>query len=447
MFGYHGFMSGEGFASLEQAETLLDSLLTGVDEVIHGKFWRVGGNELLELGRQLELLGRKVFAAQARLAGEVDAQGLAATRSCSSTRSLLRQALSISAGDAGLRVKAARASLPQDLPSGGETPPLYPHLGAAIDAGRIGVEHVRTTLATLERLPQPLRAEAEAALVDHAVKLDPNMYDRAAQHLENSVNPDGHLADETALERMDLRIGRRNPSTGLTPVSGHLDDLGAAAVRTAIGALAAPAPAVNGVPDPRSAGCRAAQALAHLCKWFLNHGDALDTGGERPHLTVTLNYDTLLGQIGTATLGNGDILSAAQARRLLCDAQIVPAVLGGDSEILDVGRSMRTASVAIRRALALRDEGCAWPGCDRPPGWCDAHHINWWERDFGSTSAENMTLLCPYHHSEIHKGQWTMVITNGRPEFIPPPWIDPTRTPLRNTLHDVQPRLQVLNHA
>ena len=429
-------MSGEGFASLEQAETLLDSLLTGVDAIIHGKFWRVGGDQLLDLGRQIELLSRKVFAAQVRLAGEVDAQGVASTRSCSSTRSLLRQALNISAGDHALRVKTAQAVLPQDLPSGGETPPLYPHLGAAIDAGRVGSEHVRTTLATLDRLPQPVRAQAEAALVHHAVTLDPNMFDRAAQHLENKVNPDGTLADDTADTRMDFKIGRRNPSTGLTPVSGHLDDLSAAAVRTAIDALSSPAPAVNGVPDPRSAGCRAAQALAHLCEWFLTHGDAPDSGGERPHLTITMDYDTLLGQIGTATLAGGDILTASAARRLLCDAQIVPAVLGGASEVLDVGRSMRTASLAIRRALALRDKGCAWPGCDRPPGWCDAHHVNWWQRDLGATSATNMTLLCPYHHSEIHKNQWSVVMTGGHPELTPPPWIDPTQRPLRNTLHD-----------
>ena len=430
-------MSGEGFASLEQAETLLGSLLTGIDGVIDGKFWRVGGDQLLDLGRQLEMLGRKVFAAQVRLAGEIDAQGLASSRSCSSTWSLLRQALNISAGDAALRVRVAQAVLPQDLPSGGETPPLYPHLGAAIDAGRVGVEHVRTTLATLDRLPRPVRAQAEAALVNQAVTLDPNTYDRIALYLENNVNPDGTLADDTADARMDFKIGRRNPSTGLTAVSGHLDDVSAAAVRTAIDALSAPAPAVNGVPDPRTAGCRAAQALAHLSEWFLTHGDAPDSGGERPHLTVTLDYDTLLGQIGTATLGNGDILSAAQARRLLCDAQIVPAVLGGASEVLDVGRSMRTASVAIRRALALRDQGCAWPGCDRPPSWCDAHHIDWWGRDFGTTNATRMTLLCPYHHSAIHKSQWTIVMNHGHPEFKPPPWIHPTQRPLRNTLHDI----------
>ncbi len=429
-------MSGQGFANLDQAETLIASLLTGLDEVIHGKFWRVGGDELLGLGRRLELLGRKVFAAQVRLAGEVDAQGLAASRSCSSTRSLLRQALNISAGDAAVRVKTAQASLPQDLPSGGETPSLYPHLGAAIDAGRVGVEHVRTILATLDRLPRPARADAEPALVDHAATLDPNVFDHAAQHLESTINPDGKLADDTADARMDFKIGRRNPSTGLTSVSGHLDDLSAAAVRTAIDSLSAPAPATAGLPDSRSAGCRAAQALAHLCEWFLSHGDAPDNGGERPHPTVTLDYNTLLGQIGTAILGNGEILSASTARRLLCDAQIVPAVSGGSSEVLDVGRTMRTASVAIRRALALRDRGCAWPGCDRPPGWCDAHHVDWWQRDFGATSAANMTLLCPYHHTEIHKSQWTIVMTNGRPEFIPPPWIDPLQRPLRNTLRD-----------
>ena len=440
-------MSGEGFQDVEQATGLLDSLLTGIDGVVDGTFWRVGGDQLLDLGRQIEVLARKVFAAQVRLAGEVDAQGLASTRSCASTRSLLRQALRISAADASLRVKTAQTTLPQDLPSGGETPPLYPHLGAAIDAGRVEAAHVRTVLATLGRLPQPVRADAERVLAAHAAAFNPVDFDRVARHLELSANPDGHLADDTADTRMDFTIGRRNPSTGLTPVSGHLDDLSAAAVRTAIDALSAPTPAAAGVPDPRTAGCRAAHALAHLCGWFLTHGDAPDTGGERHHLTVTMDYDALLGQVHSAMLATGEPLSAAQARRLLCDSQIVPAVLGGASEMLDVGRSMRTASVAIRRALALRDRGCGWPGCDRPPGWCDAHHVNWWERDLGPTSAANMTLLCPYHHSEIHKNQWRIVMMNGHPEFIPPRWLDPTQTPLRNALHDVGARTETPAHV
>ena len=91
---------------------------------------------------------------------------------------------------------------------------------------------------------------------------------------------------------------------------------------------------------------------------------------------------------------------------------------------------------AIRRAITARDRGCAWPGCDRPPNWCDAHHVKFWGRDLGATSYHNGVLLCPYHHTEIHREQWTIrTHPDGTPEFIPPTRIDPHQQPRRNRLH------------
>jgi HNH endonuclease len=86
----------------------------------------------------------------------------------------------------------------------------------------------------------------------------------------------------------------------------------------------------------------------------------------------------------------------------------------------------------LRRQLELRDRGCAFPGCDRPPAWTHAHHIVAWYCG-GATTLDNGVLLCGHHHRLIHQGHWTVAIAaDGLPEFTPPNWIDPRRKPIRN---------------
>jgi hypothetical protein len=129
-----------------------------------------------------------------------------------------------------------------------------------------------------------------------------------------------------------------------------------------------------------------------------------------------------------AVTETGVPISAGWARRLACDATVIPIVLGSNSEPLDVGRATRLIPPAMRRALIARDKGCAFPGCRRPPRWCDAHHIKHWS-DGGETSLINLVLLCGYHHDVIHHSDWTVTITDGRPVFTPPAWLDPLQRP------------------
>jgi len=148
-----------------------------------------------------------------------------------------------------------------------------------------------------------------------------------------------------------------------------------------------------------------------------------------------MRYDDLQQRIEQAVLACGGPINAAEARRIACDANIIPAVLGSDSEVLDVGRANRLFTPAIRKALALRDNGCAFPGCDRPVAWCDAHHVVHWIHH-GESAYTNGCLLCRYHHSLIHKGEWKIIFAaDGIPGFIPPPWIDKNQKPRRNTIN------------
>jgi len=172
-----------------------------------------------------------------------------------------------------------------------------------------------------------------------------------------------------------------------------------------------------------------------VCQLALRTRDLPDNGGAPPQLAVTVPFDVLTQQLTTATLDNGERLAPTTARRLACDAQILPIVLGGAGQVLDAGRARRLATGPVRRALVIRDRGCAFPSCDRPPRWCDAHHLQPWSKG-GATALNNLVLLCRHHHRTIHDGNWQVRLdTNGLPEFIPPPWTDPRQAPRRNSYH------------
>lgn len=124
-------------------------------------------------------------------------------------------------------------------------------------------------------------------------------------------------------------------------------------------------------------------------------------------------------------------VAAATLRKIACDADIIPVVLGSRGEILDVGRKSRLFTQAQRLALIARDRGCAFPDCTIPAPWCEAHHITYWSQG-GTTATDNGVLLCSHHHHIIHKELWTITVAHGIPTFIPPRHIDPTRSPRHN---------------
>jgi 5-methylcytosine-specific restriction protein A len=118
---------------------------------------------------------------------------------------------------------------------------------------------------------------------------------------------------------------------------------------------------------------------------------------------------------------------------LCCDATVVPIVMNGTGQPLDVGRATRSIPDGLRRAVAARDKGCAHPACDRPPSWSEVHHIHEWELG-GETKLLNLVMLCKVHHREIHFTEWIVRIRDGLPEFIPPKFIDPLQEPRRKAL-------------
>jgi 5-methylcytosine-specific restriction protein A len=162
------------------------------------------------------------------------------------------------------------------------------------------------------------------------------------------------------------------------------------------------------------------------------------TGGRRPHVNVLIRFEDLQNRARAACLDFAGVATPSVLRRLCCDACVIPIVLGGAGQPLDVGRATRTIPDGLRRAVTARDRGCAHPGCNRTPSWCEVHHIREWELG-GETKLDNLVMLCAVHHREIHSSGWTVrIASDGLPEFRPPAWIDPLQRPRRRP-HPVQP--------
>ena len=136
-------------------------------------------------------------------------------------------------------------------------------------------------------------------------------------------------------------------------------------------------------------------------------------------------------ETGSAEIVGGTIrepISASRARRLACDARILPSVMNGTSTILDHGANRRTASKAQRIALALRDKGCTAPFCDRPAAWCEAHHLIPWSISL-RTDLDNLALVCDAHHDLLHHDGWTITLEHGKAIWHPPPQPPPEEPP------------------
>ena len=183
--------------------------------------------------------------------------------------------------------------------------------------------------------------------------------------------------------------------------------------------------------DLRTPRQRRADALVELARGYLSSSDRPAVGGERPHVTVTIDMDVLRGtKPGTAQFDHRTAVPAETARRLSCDASVRRIVLSPRSEPLDVGRATPVVSAAIRRAVIARDKTCRFRGCGRPAAWCDVHHIKHWAAG-GETSLSNCLLLCRRHHHLLHEQRFRVEMRDGVPVFRRPDGsvIEETRAP------------------
>jgi hypothetical protein len=253
---------------------------------------------------------------------------------------------------------------------------------SAVAAGEIGFAHfayiASASAAVGERLD-------ETTLLRHARRESVAKFRDTCIHARHAADPKG-VAEEEAqgVEARCLII--TNTDDGMVAVSGTLDKVGGAALRTALEPLAKR----EGKNDHRNFPRRLGDALVELANHELEHSKT----SQRPHLQVTTSLETLLGLSGApaAEMEFSLPISSKAVERLACDCTVTRILLGSDSTVIDVGRARRVISGPQRKALCVRDRGCVWPGCDRPATWTSGHHLAHWIHG-GSTDLHNLVLL------------------------------------------------------
>ncbi|SEQ58153.1 protein of unknown function [Lentzea albida] len=361
---------------------------------------------------------------------ELSRRGAAAELGYRNVAQVLRHAVRWDLKTARQWVARAEVLAREVTPFGSVLEAELPVTAVAVAEGSLSGEHISAVAEVMKELPP----EAEAPVVEFAQAHEPSAVRAFGRELAYRLYQRDAEPQEV-VEQAPVNRLRMEWKGEQLEVWAKLDKVAGAKFEAMIDPLAKPRPTTpeEGV-DPRSRAEREGDAFADLIDLMLRADRLPEHGGEPVTLTLTMSYENLAGKTGFATLDNRVRVPATLVRRLACNAGVIPVVLGGRSEAVDIGRKARTFPAAIRRLLVARDQGCTFPGCDRPPKHCDAHHVKFWSEG-GETSVNNAALLCRHHHTLIHQSDWEVKLHNGIPTFVPPAWLDPDRTPRTNKTH------------
>jgi hypothetical protein len=313
-------------------------------------------------------------------------------------------------------------SVAYDTINVGEQLPRIPKCAQAVVVGQIGFAHLSVIARTASALAEstPESAFVEDDLLERARECSAGRLWHYCMRLRHALDPEG-VAREQRIAVEERRLQFTVWEDGSLLISGQLDPVGGAALRTALEPLAQP----MGQGDKRCLERRQGDAVVELSLHSLDAGLLPQHASQRPHLQVTTSLETLQGLPGSpaADMEFSTPISAVTVQRLACDASIARVVFGPDSVVVDVGRAARVVSGATRRALNARDQHCQWPGCERTASWSAAHHLVHWVQG-GATDLSNLILLCHRHHWMVHEGGWKLARSHDGPLLAIPPVYD-----------------------
>jgi hypothetical protein len=395
---------------------------------------------------------------------ELGADSLAKKNGWGTAPALLAELGRISTAEAGRFCRVGEATLERSTLHGDRLPARWAAVAAALNTGDLGVDSAHSIITSLgqasPRAPQDAVDAAEEVLVEFAGVNPADSVRKLSILCRDRLDTDGIEPREAELiGGRSVRYSTR--ANGMERLEVLLDPLSMSYIRAGLDGFVSDAlrkvrfePHTPGHPhdghDQCGDGCDdnhetltdrdadgrtieqiRADALVETFKHALG---CQNTFPALAHTTVVvrLDYDTLIEGLGTAQIdGAEQPISASTARKLAADADIIPTVLGGDSEVLDLGRKRRLFTRTQKLALIDRDGGCAWCNCNKPPGYTEVHHLRWWKRHTGKTDLLNGVLLCSAHHHLLHREGWDIQVINNTPWFIPPTTIDTTQTPRR----------------
>lgn len=262
----------------------------------------------------------------------------------------------------------------------------------AVERGEIGFGHLALICDTGAAYREG--TFDETAFLEKAREQNVSRFRRTCEHARHAQDPRGFAETEREdHEHRFLKISQQEG--GAVALRGWLDPEGGSRLRSALEPLARP----GGAGDDRTREQRLADALVEAT-----------AGDQHTELVVSCTLETLEGRAGSPAAETewGGLLSGEAVERLVCGgASLRRLVLDGNGVVIDFGRRRRLLSGPARRALEARDKHCVWPGCDRPPRWCDTHHRREW-RLGAPTSVEDSALLCGRHHALRHQGGWQL---------------------------------------
>jgi hypothetical protein len=384
-------------------------------------------DQLLQRQRDFAAVRRQVDAGAAivtaelarRSSRELGYSGLAQREGFRSPEQLVERLAGVTAGEARAMVRTGEL-LSTELLSA-EQAWLEPvaHAVAAGEVSVIAADAIRSGLGEpSETVSADALADALQTLLPSVPRLAVGKLAGHARMLRDALDHRGVADREAALlERRYLKLQLQ--ADGMTRLHGLLDPESAALVTDAFDQVTAPRRGGPRFVDPVAAQRSQAiiddprttdQLLHDAFVEMVRIAGAADTGRvfaqRRPAVSIHVDRAEFEAGEGVANFeGQTASVSIATAQRLACAAGAVPILFDG-GQALDVGRAQRTFTERQKVALAARDGGCRFPGCDRPPSWCEAHHAEEWLRDQGETNVDNGILLCRFHHMMIHNQGW-----------------------------------------
>jgi hypothetical protein len=319
-------------------------------------------------------------------------------------------------------------------------------VASAVGSGAVSLEAAEVIRAGLGPAddavsPTDLAVAAEELLSQVGTLTVEKLAVRAREY--RAILDDEHVAGrESALRsRRFLKIVKQ--SDGMTRLNGLLDPESAAIVVSAYDSATSPRRGGPRFVDPDDA-TRADELVRDVRETeqialdtfvdLIRAGSAAEPsilGARQPAVRVIVREHDLRDGSGSARIeGQSEAISIATAERHACSSGVIPVVFDSAGQAIDVGREQRLYTARQRVALTVRDGGCRHPDCDRPPSWCEAHHINEWKRDQGRTDVADGVLLCRYHHLLVHNNGWRVTRQGSDYFFVPPPALDPAQTPI-----------------
>ncbi len=427
---------------------------------------------LMQAQRTLAQIRRRVDASAALVAAEIahrsrrdlGHEGLAQKLGARTPELLVQRLTETSAGEARSLVRVGRllqteAQDAEAAPDPHRTyavdeAPWLSEVAAAVVAGRLSIERadvIRAGLGSPDTDTPPADAaalrEGLAAAAEVLLRESPGITVERLAYRARALRAD--IDDAFVRDREQLLRNRRylhlfRQSDGMTRISGLLDPESAALVTSAFDAATSPRrggprfvdPAEQARAEELAGDERTVEQIAHdAFVELIRIGGLADgskvLGSRRPAVRVLVAERDLVERSGHGYLeGQSEPVSIHTVERNVCAAGILPIVFDDCGQPMRMGRKSRLFTEAQRIALAARDGGCRFPGCDRPPSWTEAHHADEWLRDQGPTDVENGILLCSHHHLLVHNAGWKVVRTGSDYFVVPPPSVDPRQRPI-----------------